>query len=105
MDKDTALAILLVGVASGIFTSFCDSWFTVSSAFFHEQTAKETNIRRIRWGEVIGSVIVIGMGVAASWKSDNKFAFWAAVAVCAVFVGGYEYMIAHPSKETQEVSA
>lgn len=100
LSKDDAtVIILLVGEASGVFAGFCPSWFTVSSPFFHEQEAKEGNVRRIRWGEVAASAIVLATGAAVSYRSANKSALWASVGICAVFVGGYEYMIAHPSTD------
>lgn len=100
MDSDTvALSILIVGEASGVFAGFCPSWFTVSSPFFHEQEAKSGNIKRIRWGEIAASTIVIATGAAVSKVSDSKVPLYVSLASCAVFVGGYEYMIAHPATE------
>lgn len=96
---DVTILILLVGEASGVFAGFCPSWFTVSSPFFHEQTAKEGNIKRIRWGEVAASIIVIGTGFAVSSRSANDTALYASLAISAIFVFGYEFMIAHPSTE------
>lgn len=91
--------ILLVGTASGVFAGFCPSWFTVASPFFHEQEAKDGNVKRIRAGELAASIIVIAMGYAVANSTNNTFALWAAVLICAIFVGGYEYQIAHPSKD------
>jgi len=96
---DVTIIVLLIGEASGVFAGFCPSWFTVSSPFFHDQAAKEGNIKRIRWGEVAASAIVITTGLAVSMRSANKAALWASIIICAIFVAGYEYMIAHPSKE------
>lgn len=96
---DITVIILLVGEASGVFAGFCPSWFTVSSPFFHDQAAKEGNIKRIRWGEIAASAIVIATGLAVSVRSKNKSALIASILICAVFVAGYEYMIAHPAKE------
>lgn len=96
---DVTIIILLVGEASGVFAGFCPSWFTVSSPFFHEQAAKEGNIKRIRWGEVAASTIVIGTGLAVSSRSANDTALYASLAISAIFVLGYEYMIMHPSTE------
>lgn len=95
---DVTVIILLIGEASGVFAGFCPSWFTVSSPFFHDQDAKAGNVKRIRWGEIAASIIVIATGYAVSYRSSNDFAFMASIAICAIFVGGYEYMIAHPSK-------
>lgn len=95
---DVTVIILLIGEASGVFAGFCPSWFTVSSPFFHEQDAKDGNVKRIRWGEIAATLIVVATGYAVSMRSSNDFALLASVAICVIFVGGYEYMIAHPSK-------
>lgn len=100
MSKDDiTIIILLIGEASGVFAGFCPSWFTVSSPFFHEQEAREGNIKRIRWGEIAASSIVIATGAAVSMRSKNNSALFAAIGIAAVFVIGYEYMIAHPATE------
>lgn len=96
---DITIVILLVGEASGVFAGFCPSWFTVSSPFFHEQSAKEGNIKRIRWGEAAATAIVVATGAAVTVRSDSSLPFWAAIGIAGIFVAGYEYMIAHPSKE------
>jgi len=98
-DRDVDILILLIGMASGIFAGFCPSWFTVASPFFHEQNAKDGNIKRIRWGEGAASVIVIAMGWAVSNQTKRATPLLASVLISAIFVGGYEYMIAHPSTE------
>ena len=99
LNKDTVtIIILLVGEASGVFAGFCPSWFTVSSPFFHDQDAKAGNVRRIRWGEIAASIIVISTGFAVSFRSSSKLPLYASILICAIFVGGYEYMIAHPAK-------
>lgn len=90
---------LLVGTAAGVFAGFCPSWFTVSSPFFHEQDAKDGNIKRIRWGEAAATAIIVVLGLAVWSETGDLFHFWAAVGIAAVFVGGYEYMIAHPATE------
>lgn len=92
-----ALIIMLVGTASGVFAGFCPSWFTVSSPFFHAQAAKDGNIKRIRWGEIAASGIVLAMGGAITYVTGDSAPFVASIAISGIFVGGYEYMIAHPS--------
>lgn len=94
-----ALIILLIGEASGVFAGFCPSWFTVSSPFFHEQGARDGNVKRIRWGEVAATAIVLATGAAVSYVTNEILPFIASLVICAVFIGGYEYMIAHPSKD------
>lgn len=96
---DITIVILLVGEASGVFAGFCPSWFTVASPFFHEQEAREGNIRRIRWGEAAATAIVIGTGAAVSMRSSNNLPLWASFVISAIFIAGYEYQIAHPATE------
>ena len=91
--------MLLVGEASGVFAGFCPSWFTVSSPFFHEQAAKEGNVKRIRWGEAAATAIVVGTGAAVAYGRPNNHALWVSIAIAAIFVLGYEYMIAHPAAD------
>lgn len=102
---DATILILLIGEASGVFAGFCPSWFTVASPFFHEQAAKDGNVKRIRAGEVAATAIVIGTGWAVSSRSRGDWALWAAIGISAVFIGGYEYQIAHPSKATLNPAA
>jgi hypothetical protein len=97
--------ILLIGEASGVFAGFCPSWFTVSSPFFHEQEAKAGNIKRIRWGEAAATSIVVATGFAVSKVTKSKFPLLASVLISGIFVAGYEYMIANPSKSDGEPTA
>ena len=90
--------ILLIGEASGVFAGFCPSWFTVSSPFFHEQEAKDGNVKRIRWGEAAATAIVVATGAAVSYRTNTKSPLIISAAISAVFVAGYEYMIAHPAQ-------
>jgi hypothetical protein len=92
------ILILLIGEASGVFAGFCPSWFTVASPFFHEQAAKEGNVKRIRAGEIAATAIVMGTGWAVSTGEVGPFALYASAAICAVFIAGYEYQIRNPSK-------
>jgi len=101
-DTDASIVviiILLIGEASGVFAGFCPSWFTVASPFFHQQNAKDGNIRRIRWGEAAATLIVLGTGAAVSYTTKKALPFIASAAISALFVAGYEYQIAHPSTE------
>jgi hypothetical protein len=99
LSTDDAIILpLLVGEASGVFAGFCPSWFTVASPFFHEQEAKAGNVSRIRAGELCATAIVLATGWAITKQTGSKFALIASAAISAVFVVGYEYQIAHPSK-------
>jgi hypothetical protein len=97
--------ILLIGEASGVFAGFCPSWFTVSSPFFHEQEAKAGNVRRIRWGEAAATAIVVATGAAVTIRTGDPLALVASVAICGVFIAGYEYMIAHPATDDHAAAA
>jgi hypothetical protein len=94
---DLSIFVLLIGEASGVFAGFCPSWFTVSSPFFHSQEAREGNIKRIRWGEIAATAIVVGTGWALWQRTGQISMLIVAMLITAVFVGGYEYMIAHPA--------
>jgi hypothetical protein len=102
---DVTIIILLIGEASGVFAGFCPSWFTVSSPFFHEQDAKAGNVKRIRWGEVAATAIVVATGAAVSFRTKTKTPLVASMAICGIFVAGYEYMIANPSTDDAGASA
>lgn len=98
-EEDIDIVILLIGMASGVFAGFCPSWFTVSSPFFHEQEAKDGNVKRIRWGELAATLVVVSMGWAVSNASGRGTPLMASIGISALFVGGYEYMIAHPATD------
>lgn len=99
LRDDITIIILLIGEASGVFAGFCPSWFTVSSPFFHEQEARHGNIKRIRWGEAVASGIVVATGAAVSVRTRTKLPLIASLAICGIFVAGYEFMIAHPATD------
>lgn len=97
--EEIGLCIMIVGEASGVFAGFCPSWFTVSSPFFHEQEAKDGNVKRIRWGEAAATAIVMATGYGVYALTGSKTPLWVSAAISAVFIGGYEYMIMHPATE------
>ena len=104
-QRDLVFIPLIVGEASGVFAGFCPSWFTVSSPFFHEQSAREGNVKRIRWGEVAATVIVVGTGWAITYHTKSPLPLFVSLATCGVFIAGYEYMMSHPASEDGEDSA
>lgn len=107
MENDAdriTIIILIIGEAAGVFAGFCPSWFTVSSPFFHEQAAKEGNVKRIRWGEAGATAIVLATGAAVTYRTGDPIPFVASALICGVFIGGYEYMIANPSAKDGEES-
>jgi hypothetical protein len=98
---DVTVVILLVGEASGVYAGFCPSWFTVSSDFFQEQGARAGNVRRIREGELAATAIVLATGAAVAIRGNQPIAWWASVAISAVFVFGYERAMRKPAREEQ----
>lgn len=98
---DITIVILLIGEASGVFAGFCPSWFTVSSPFFHEQEAKDGNVKRIRWGEAAATAIVVATGYAVTARTGKITPLIASLGICGVFVAGYEYMIRNPSSDDE----
>ncbi len=59
-------------------------------------------MKRIRWGEAAATAIVIATGAAVSYRTKTRLPIAASLAICGIFVGGYEYMIANPSKDDGE---
>lgn len=98
-DDRAVILILLIGEASGVFAGFCPSWFTVASPFFHEQEAKPGNVRRIRWGEIAATLIVMATGLAVGYQQKDVFPVIASGLISLIFIAGYEYQIRHPSTE------
>lgn len=101
-----ATTILIIGAGAGTFASFCPSWFTVRSPFFHEQNARAGNIAAIRQGEVAGAVVTIGTGVAAASLTGSVLPLFGALVISGIMVAGYEYSIRNPASahETDESS-
>ena len=97
-QDDIIILVLLIGEASGVFAGFCPSWFTVASPFFHDQAAKEGNVKRIRAGEIAATLIVVATGWAVSRNRPNNIGLMASIVISAIFVAGYEYQIRNPSK-------
>lgn len=92
-----ATTVLVMGQSAGIFAAFCPSWFTVRSDFFQKQESRAGNVAAIRQGEVVGTVLTIGMGLAASALIDTWAPAAGAVLVSAIMVAGYEYSMKHPA--------
>lgn len=92
-------SIFLLGMASGIFTSFCPTWYAAASPQFHAANAKENNVRRTRFGAMSATAIVVGVGVALSYAQKSTVPFAVAVFISLIFVCGYEYTIRHPVTE------
>lgn len=98
-SEGVATTILIIGAGAGTFASFCPSWFTVRSPFFHEQGARDGNVAAIRQGEVVGAVVTMATGLAASWLTGSPLPLIGAAVISGVMVAGYEYSIANPATD------
>ena len=56
-------------------------------------------MKRIRWGEVAATVIVMMTGAAVSYQQKDPFPLIASALISTIFIAGYEYQIRHPSTE------
>lgn len=97
-----ATAVLIVGTGAGNMAAFCPSWFTVRSPFFHDQSAREGNVKAIRQGEIAATALTVAEGWAASMLTGSALPLIGAVIVCGVMVAGYEYSMRHPSQEVAQ---
>lgn len=50
----------------------------------------------------MASAIVLATGAAVALRGGQPVAFWASVAISAVFVAGYERAIAKPAKAEEQ---
>jgi hypothetical protein len=92
------MTILVIGSAAGLYSSFCPSWFTVSSDFFNTK-GRTGNERRIRQGEAAATALSLLEGAGSALIVRNALPFIGAVIISAVMVAGYEWAMAHPSSD------
>lgn len=92
-----ATAILVVEAGAALMASFCPSWFTVRSPFFHEQEARQGNITSIRQGYTAAAVLTMATGWASSYMVRSPLPLIGAALITALEIGGYEYSITHPA--------
>lgn len=97
-----ATTILVMGEAAAIYSSFLPSWFTISSPFFHEQSAVEGNRRRIRQGELAASILTVGVAFAGSAMTGSPFPLIGGLVTAAIMVAGYEYALRNPATSYEE---
>lgn len=96
-----ATTILVMEAGASLYAAFCPSWFTVRSPFFHDQAAREGNVRSIRQGYLAATALVLPTGLASSVLVGSMLPAIGSVLVAAVMIGGYEYSISHPATETK----
>ena len=94
-----AATVLMMGTVPNNFSAPCPSWFTISSPFFHEQDARDGNIRRIRQGEAVGGALSLAEGWAVSVMTRSPLPLIGAAIMVVIFIAGYELSITHPAAE------
>lgn len=92
------MTILVIGSAAGLYSSFCPSWFTVSSDFFNTK-GRTGNERRIRQGEAAATALSLLEGAGSTLITRNLLPLIGAGLISAVMVAGYEWAMAHPSSD------
>lgn len=95
--ESVAMAVLVAFEAPNLYSGLLPSMFTISSPFFHEQSAREGNCRRIRQGELIATGLSVGIALAASKLTKSYLPLYATLVMDAVLIACYEYALAHPA--------
>jgi hypothetical protein len=94
-----ATTVLVIEAAASLYAAFCPSWFTVRSTFFHDQSAREGNVRAIRQGEIAATLLTIPTGYASSILVGSWLPLIGATAISVLMIGGYEYSIRNPASD------
>lgn len=89
--------ILVVDSIPNLYSGLLPSMFTISSPFFHEQGAREGNVRRIRQAEAIATVLAVGIGFAAAQLFDSPLPLYGSFAMIVILLASYEYALRHPA--------
>lgn len=102
-DASTATVagtILVVAEIPNLYSGLLPSMFTISSPFFHEQGAREGNVKRIRQGELIATGFSLALGIASATLFESPLPLLGTVAMVVVLLACYEYALRNPA--TQE---
>lgn len=91
--------ILVVTEIPNLYSGLLPSMFTISSPFFHDQAAREGNVRRIRQGEMIATVMSVAIGVASTKLFDSPLPLIGTLAMVGVLLACYEYALQNPATE------
>ncbi len=99
LDSATiGMTILVIGSSAGLYSSFCPSWFTVSSDFFNTK-GRTGNERRIREGETAATALSLLEGAGSAVIVKNPLPLIGAAIISVVMVAGYEWAMANPSSD------
>ena len=94
-----ATTILVIEAGAALMASFCPSWFTVRSPFFHEQSARTGNVTSIRQGYTAAAILTLATGIASSYMVRSPLPTFGAALITGIEIGGYEYSMANPATE------
>jgi hypothetical protein len=66
--------------------------------------AEEEDLRSLRRGEAIGSVLALGVGFGATLVADSPWPFLATVVVLLIMLGAYEHAIRNPHPDVVPIN-
>ncbi|MGI8309039.1 hypothetical protein [Saccharopolyspora hattusasensis] len=89
-DATLYSSILIVGTSAAVFAAMCSSWFTAA-----EHQGDDDTRHRMRLCEGVATLVTLAQGVAASHHLGRSTPLFVSIALCALFVSGFEYAIAH----------
>ncbi len=90
--------ILVVDGIPNLYSGLLPSMFTISSPFFHDQAAREGNVRRIRQGEAIATAMSLAMIFAAAELFDSGLPILFGLIMIGILLASYEYALRNPSR-------
>jgi hypothetical protein len=96
-----ATTILVIEAGAALMASFCPSWFTVRSDFFHDNGAVEGNRTSIRHGYIAAAVLTMATGWASSVMVRSPLPMVGAALITGIEIAGYEYCVRHPAREAK----
>lgn len=96
-----ATTILVIEAGAALMASFCPSWFTVRSDFFHDNGAVAGNRTSIRHGYTAAAVLTVATGWASSVMVRSSLPMVGAVLITGIEIAGYEYCVRHPAREAK----
>lgn len=91
--------ILVVDGIPNLYSGLLPSMFTISSPFFHEQESYAGNVKRIRQGEAIATVMAVALIFAAAELFKSPLPIIGGAAMIAVLLLSYEYALKNPASE------
>lgn len=96
-----ATTILVIEAGAALMASFCPSWFTTRSEFFHDNGAVVGNIRSIRQGYTAAAVLTLATGWASSIMVRSALPMFGAALITGIEIAGYEYCVRNPAREAK----